>query len=79
MTIKTNDSGFIHFGTRDWSYNGDKGTWARLNADNTITVKRAARGIISSKYTKELRAFCEAHGQDFDAIRSGESVTFPVK
>ena len=69
-------SDYIKFTSRDWGYAGDKQTWARQNDDLTITVKKAARGTISSKYAEELRAFCEKYGQDFDAIRFGESLTF---
>lgn len=71
-------SDFIKFSSRNWGYAGDKQTWAKTNDDNTITVKKAARGIISSEYTEELRAFCTKYGQDFDAIRFGESLTFPA-
>lgn len=69
-------SDFIKFSSRNWGYAGDKQTWAKANDDNTITIKKAARGIISSEYTEELRAFCAKYGQDFDAIRCGESLTF---
>lgn len=69
-------SEYINMASRNWNWNGDKGTWVRRNDDNTVTVKKAARGLISDAYTAELREFCAQYGQDFDAIRCGESVTF---
>ena len=71
-------SDFIKFSSRNWGYAGDKQTWAKHNDDNTITVKKGSRSIISSEYTEELRAICAKYGQDFDAIRFGESLTFPA-
>lgn len=69
-------SDFIQFTSKNWGYTGDKYTWARQNDDSTITIKKAARGTISTEYAEELRAFCKKYGQDFDAIRFGESLTF---
>lgn len=79
MTItdiyNTNAQGYIMFGTRNFRYAGDKMTWARIEGDK-ITVKKAARGIISRAYESELRQFCEQLGQNFDAIPFGEKLTF---
>lgn len=70
-------SEYINMASRNWSYAGDKGTWVRRNDDGTYTVKKALRGIMTDAYTAELREFCAQYGQDFDAIRCGESITFP--
>ena len=76
----TTNTPFINFSSRDWGYRGDKGTWVRQNDDGTYTLKVAARGTLSRGYTEELREFCAKYGQDFDAIRCGESITFaPVE
>lgn len=71
-------SEYINMENRNWGYAGDKGTWARRNDDGTITVKLAAKGTVSRAYCEELREFCAQYGQDFDAIRCGESITFPA-
>lgn len=74
--IKTNEQGFIIFAARDWSYRGDRSTWARVEKDGSITIQRAQRGIISRGYTAELEKFCAAYGQDFSAMRSGDRINF---
>ena len=74
--LKTNDSGYICFKSRNWGYRGDRGTWARLNKDGSITLKISANGLLSDAYTNELRDFCAQHGQDFDSIGFGNSITF---
>lgn len=71
----TNESGYVQFKSRNWSYRGDKGTWARVNKDGSVTVKRASYGIISGDYTEELRSYCESVGINFDTIPSGGSTT----
>lgn len=53
--IVTNEKGFVVFKSRDWSYTGDKNTWARVD-DDKLTVN-IGRGIISSGYLAELEAF----------------------
>lgn len=53
--IITNEKGFVVFERRDWNYNGDKNTWARVN-DDKLTVN-IGRGYISSGYMEELEAF----------------------
>lgn len=73
---KTNEQGFVVFAARNWGYRGDRGTWARVEADGSITVQRAQRGIVSSGYTAELEKFCAAYGQDFLALRSGDRINF---
>lgn len=74
--IKTNEQGFIIFAARDWGYRGDRGTWARVEKDGSITVQRAQRGIVSTPYTAELEKFCAAFGQDFLALGSGDRINF---
>ena len=66
---------YVNFKSKNWSYVGDRGTFARDNGNNTITIKKAARGIISSAYIDELRTYCASLGVDFDEIRCGQSVT----
>ena len=53
--IITNEKGFVVFERRDWNYNGDKNTWARVD-DDKLTVN-IGKGIISSGYMEELEAF----------------------
>lgn len=74
--IKTNEQGFIIFAARNWGYRGDRGTWARVEADGSITVQRAQRGIVSAPYTAELEKFCAAYGKDFGAMHSGQRINF---
>ena len=73
------ESTYVKFESRDWSYRGDKGTWARENADGSITIKRADKGIVSEAYSAEMRDYCAAHDVDWDSISSGESVTVTPK
>lgn len=70
---------YVDFKNKNWSFAGDKSTWARINADGTITIKRAAKGIVSSAYASELRDYCTDLGVDFDSLKCGESVTVEVK
>lgn len=53
--IITNEKGFVVFQHRDWNYNGDKNTWARVN-DDKLTVN-IGRGYMSSGYLEELETF----------------------
>lgn len=52
---KVNEKGFVVFESRNWNYNGDKNTWARVN-DDKLTVN-IGRGYMSSRYLEELEAF----------------------
>ena len=62
--------------SRNWSYRGDKGTWAKYDEDtNTLTVKRAQGGIISSAYENEMEALCGLFGIDWHSVRCGETAT----
>lgn len=74
-TIKTNGNGYITFDSRNFSFAGDKMTWAKVDGD-MITVKKAARGTISRAYEEELRAFCEQFGQNYDSIGFGDKICF---
>ena len=53
--IITNEKGFVVFESRNWNYNGDKNTWARVN-DDKLTVN-IGRGYMSSEYLEELETF----------------------
>lgn len=53
--IVTNEKGFVVFNSRNWSYAGDKNTWARVDNDK-LTVN-IGKGIISSGYMEELETF----------------------
>lgn len=68
---------YVSFASRNWSFRGDKGTWAAFDGD-TLKVKRARHGIISSAYEVELREFCAKHGIDFASVRCGEMATIAV-
>lgn len=52
---KVNEKGFVVFENRNWNYNGDKNTWARVN-DDKLTVN-IGRGYMSSEYLEELETF----------------------
>ena len=53
--IITNEKGFVVFQHRNWNYNGDKNTWARVDDDKLTVI--IGKGIISSGYMEELEAF----------------------
>lgn len=74
--IKVNDKGFVVFASRNWARRGDRGTWARVEENGTITVQLASNGIISSAFIEEMEAFCAAYGQDFSAMGRGERINF---
>lgn len=65
--IITNEKGFVVFNSRNWSYTGDKNTWARVNND-TLTIN-VGKGIISSEYMEELEAFVAPFGLNITAGR----------
>ena len=65
--IVTNEKGFVVFNSRNWSYTGDKNTWARVN-NNTLTIN-VGKGIISSEYMEELEAFVAPFGLNITAGR----------
>ena len=52
---KVNEKGFVVFENRNWNYNGDRNTWARVN-DDKLTVN-IGRGYMSSEYLEELETF----------------------
>lgn len=43
---KVNEKGFVVFESRNWNYNGDKNTWARVD-DDKLTVN-IGKGYMSS-------------------------------
>ena len=74
--IKVNEQGFVVFRSRNWKCSADRGTWARVEKDCSITLFRAAKGNLSKKYIAELEKFCATYGQDFHAIACGGSINF---
>lgn len=68
---------YVNFKNKNWNYAGDKGTWARTEG-KTVTIKKAARGLISDAYTSELREYCAQYGIDFDSIRCGDTLTITI-
>lgn len=72
--VKVNDKGFVVFTNRNWSYAGDKGTWAMIK-NGTLTVKCAAKGIVSSAFTEEMTDFCKGYGIDFKGMYCGQQIT----
>lgn len=64
---KVNEKGFVVFKSHNWSYTGDKNTWARVNND-TLTIN-VGKGIISSEYMEELEAFVAPFGLNITAGR----------
>ena len=71
--IKTNDKGYVQFSKKNWSFTGDKGTWARIIEGN-IFVKRSAKGIISSGFESEMSKFCKENGICWESVRCGDTV-----
>lgn len=73
---QTNDAGFVRFLRRDSSFRGDRGTWARYDAETrTLTINLTRGGVLSSGYRDEFAAFCETYGVDFNALSHGVPVT----
>lgn len=52
---KVNEKGFVVFESRNWNYNGDKNTWARVDGDK-LTVN-IGKGYMSSEYIEEMETF----------------------
>lgn len=75
--IKINNQGYVEFDSKNWSYQGDKGSWAKV-VENKVSVKRAAKGIISSAYSDELEAFCAEYGIDWNSISCGQVVSVEI-
>lgn len=69
--LRTNNEGFIIFNNRDFSYRGDRGTWARLNGQN-LTINWAAHGILSNAFGVEFDNFLS---QFNISLRPGQRVT----
>lgn len=64
---KVNEKGFVVFNSRNWNYNGDKNTWARVDGDKlTVSI---GRGYMSSEYMEELEAFVAPFGLNITAGR----------
>jgi len=81
--ISTNKAGFVNFQNKNWGFKGDKGTFAKVTRNDddqiiAITIKVAAKGIISSEYTKEISDFCDKLGIDFSSIPCGQSKTVEI-
>ena len=74
MELKTNDKGFIIFKNRNFRFNGDRSSWARLNDDGTITVCMG-KGVMTDEYMEELSDFCAAYGGDFRDLHIGCRIT----
>jgi hypothetical protein len=69
---------YINLPERDMSFKGDRGSWIRREKNGDITIKRAERGTISSRYSDAIIAFCEQHGADglWESLHSGGKKTF---
>jgi hypothetical protein len=81
--IITNEAGFVKFQSKNWGFKGDKGTFAKVTRNDddqiiAITIKVAAKGMISSEYTKEISVFCDKLGIDFSSIPCGQSKTVEI-
>lgn len=76
---QTNDAGFVRFARRDSSFRGDRGTWARYDAETRVlTVNLTRGGVLSSGYRDEFAAFCESYGIDFYGLPHGVPVTVTI-
>ena len=69
--LRTNDEGFILFNSRNFSYRGDRGTWARLDGHN-LTINWAAHGILSDAFGVEFDNFLSRLNI---SLRPGQRVT----
>lgn len=73
---QTSNTGFVRFMHRDSSFRGDRGTWARYDAETrTLTINLARGGVLSAGYRDEFAAFCETYGVDFYGLSHGAPVT----
>jgi hypothetical protein len=70
--------GYVNFKNRNWSFAGDKGTWAKIEGDE-LTVCRARRGTVSSDYNAEIDAFCESFGLDWSRVSCGQVKTIKIE
>lgn len=73
---------YVNFKSKNWSYKGDKGSWASIDVVNdqkVVTVKRAHKGTISSAYEQELSEFCTQHGIDWRKVGCGDTVSVVVE
>ena len=78
--LRLNDSNFVIFNSRNFRRQGDKNTWARYDAsNNTLTVCKAGRGLMSDEFTAEMREFCASCGIDFDTMSCGQRVTVELE
>lgn len=75
--IKINSSGYVVFCNKNWSYAGDRYTYAKIDGDKVL-IKRAGKGTMSSAYESELRHFCAQIGVDWDSIGCGERVAVEI-
>jgi len=70
---------YIKFNNRNWSYAGDKGSWVSQDEkNNTITINKARRGIISDAYISELNEYLDQYGVDFSSMSCGERKTIKI-
>jgi len=81
--IKTNSKNFVEFEKKDWSFAGDKGTWAKVKVDEdgnqiALIVKRAAKGTISEAFENEMTDLCSEHGLDWSDVRCGQQAEVEI-
>jgi hypothetical protein len=77
--IQVNAKGFAIIQGRNWSYAGDKRSYAMVKTDDdgnqvSLVVKRADKGLISSEYDAAMNSFCAEHGINWSAVRCGQQV-----
>lgn len=70
--------GYQSIAGRNWSYAGDKSTWAKIDG-TTLSVKKAQKGIISSEYAESMQSFCEKFGINFSSMRCGDLVKVEIE
>jgi hypothetical protein len=73
-TISINANGFVEFKNRNWNFSGDKSTWVRKNSDDSYTLQRASKGIMTEEFITELSEFCTLFGVDFHDVKSGDRI-----
>lgn len=75
--LSINNSGFVNFRNRKWTFRGDKNTWVRID-EKEVVVKKG-KGTISSEYFTEVEEMLKPLGIDFDALSYGVVVRFEIK
>ena len=67
---------FVYFKKRDWTWPGDRYTYAQLIEGENLCKLKMSRAAPSAAYRRELERFCEQHNVTMP--KPGKSITFPM-